>query len=70
MVTRMGQNSLYVFCLGIFLSYLGHLILVEFSSRTMTHLAVSLAGVGIMAAVAGTMSWIRRAEAQRRRVGA
>ena len=70
LVMRMGQNSLYVFCIGIFLSYLGHLILVEFSSRTMTHIAVSLAGVGIMAAVAGTMSWVRRAEAHRRRVGA
>lgn len=69
-VVRMGQNSLYVFCLGIFLSYLGHLILVEFSSRTITHVAVSLTGVGIMAAVAGTMSWVRRAEAQKRRVGA
>ncbi|MGQ0675559.1 MAG: OpgC family protein [Rhodospirillales bacterium] len=70
LVIRMGQNSLYVFCLGIFLSYLGHLILVEFSSRTVTHVAVSLAGVGIMAAVAGAMSWFRQAEAQKRRVEA
>lgn len=69
-VTRMGQNSLYIFCLGIFLSYLGHLILVEFSSRAVTHVAVSLAGVGVMAMVAGTMSWVRRAEAHKRRVGA
>jgi len=69
-VLRMGQNSLYIFCLGIFLSYLGHLILVEFSSRTLTHIAVSLAGVGIMAAVAGTMSWVRQAEALKRRAAA
>jgi hypothetical protein len=69
-VLRMGQNSLYVFCLGIFLSYLGHLILVEFSSRTLAHVAVSLAGVGIMAAVAGTMSWVRQAEARKRRATA
>ncbi len=70
LVTRMGQNSLYIFCLGIFLSYLGHLILVEFSSRTVAHIAVSLTGVGVMAAVAWTMSWFRRAEAQKRRIGA
>lgn len=70
LVLRMGQNSLYIFCLGIFLSYLGHLILVEFSSRTLTHIAVSLAGVGIMAAVAGTLSWVRRAEASKRRAAA
>jgi hypothetical protein len=69
-VILMGQNSLYIFCLGIFLSYLGHLILVEVSSRTMAHVAVSLAGVGIMAAVAATMSWVRQAEARKRRVEA
>jgi hypothetical protein len=70
LVIRMGQNSLYVFCLGIFLSYLGHLVLVEFSARTATHFAVSLAGVGVMAAVAALMSWVRRTEAQKRRAGA
>ena len=67
-VIRMGQNSLYIFCLGIFLSYLGHLYLVEFHSGTAAHLGVSAAGVAIMAAVAGTMDWVRRAEARRRTV--
>ena len=67
-VIRMGQNSLYIFCLGIFLSYLGHLYLVEFHSGTAAHLGVSAAGVAIMAAVAGAMDWVRRAEARRRAV--
>jgi hypothetical protein len=31
---------------------------------------VSLAGVGVMAAVAALMSWVRRTEAQKRRAGA
>ena len=69
-LVQMGQNSLYIFCLGIFLSYLGHLILVEFSSRAAMHVVVSLAGVGVMAAVAGAMSWVRQSEAQRREIGA
>ncbi|MCK6450180.1 MAG: OpgC domain-containing protein [Alphaproteobacteria bacterium] len=66
-ILRMGENSLYVFCLGIFLSYLGHLILVEISSRVPMQLAVSLAGVAIMMAVAEAMSGTKRAEARRRR---
>ncbi len=65
-VIRMGQNSLYIFCLGIFLSYLGHLFLVEFHSGTVAHLGVSATGVAIMAIVAGTMAWVKRAEARRR----
>ena len=65
-ITRMGQNSLYIFCLGIFLSYLGHLYLVEFHSGTFAHLGVSAVGVAVMAAVAGMMDWVRRAEARRR----
>src|SRR5262249_32588073 len=37
-VIRMGENSLYIFCVGIFLSYLGHLVLVEVSSRVLMQL--------------------------------
>jgi len=64
-VIRMGQNSLYIFCLGIFLSYLGHLYLVEFQSTTAAHVGVSAFGVAIMAMVALSMDWIRQAEARR-----
>ena len=67
-IIRMGQNSLYIFCLGIFLSYLGHLFLVEFQSGTVAHLGVSAAGVALMAAVAWAMNWVERAEARRRGV--
>ncbi|MCC7045119.1 MAG: OpgC domain-containing protein [Alphaproteobacteria bacterium] len=69
-VIWMGENSLYIFCLGIFLSYLGHLVLVEYSSRSIVHIAVSAIGVGLMAGVAATMTWVRRAERPRRSVGA
>jgi len=69
-VVWMGQNSLYIFCLGIFLSYLGHLILVEVSSRPIAHIAVSIVGIGLMAMVAAAMTWVRRAERYRRGSGA
>ncbi|MCC6467789.1 MAG: OpgC domain-containing protein [Alphaproteobacteria bacterium] len=65
-VVWMGQNSLYIFCLGIFLSYLGHLILVEVNSGTPAHIGVSVAGVAVMAAVAATMTWVRRTERSRK----
>lgn len=66
-VIHMGENSLYIFCVGIFLSYLGHLVLVEVSSRVLMQLAVTLAGVAIMVAIAEAMSGTKRAEARRRR---
>lgn len=69
-VISMGQNSLYVFCLGIFLSYLGHLFLVEFQSGPGAHLGVSAAGVAIMAAAALGMDWVQRAESRRRSAAA
>jgi hypothetical protein len=65
-VIRIGQNSLYIFCMGIFLSYLGHLVLVEISSRIVVHLGVSAAGIAMMAAVAAAMTWVRQAERTRR----
>lgn len=68
-VVWMGQNSLYIFCMGIFLSYLGHLILVEVSSSTFAHVGVSIAGIGLMALVAAAMTWVRRAERSRRSSG-
>jgi hypothetical protein len=52
-----GQHSLYIFCLGILLSYLGHLVLVEISHAVVIELAVSLAGCAIMVAVAAFLHW-------------
>jgi hypothetical protein len=65
-VIWMGQNSLYIFCMGIFLSYLGHLVLVEVSARAIVHVGVSAAGIAAMAAVAAAMTWVRRAERRKR----
>ena len=47
-----GQHSLEVFCLGIFLSFAGHVVLVEISSAPWTHILVSAAGIGLMIGLA------------------
>jgi hypothetical protein len=57
-----GRNSLYIFCLGILLSVLGHLVLNEFFGGIVMQLAVSVAGVGIMVAVAAFLEWLGGAQ--------
>jgi len=58
-----GQHSLNIFCLGIFLSFLGHFVLVEISQAIPMHLAVSAAGTLIMFGTAYFLTWSK----QRRR---
>ena len=57
-----GRNSLYIFCLGILLSVLGHLVLNEFFGGIAMQFAVSLAGVAIMIAVAALLEWFVTAQ--------
>ena len=52
-----GQHSLYIFCLGILLSYLGHLVLVEISHGILIEFLVSAAGCAIMIGVAAFLHW-------------
>ena len=52
-----GRHSLHIFCLGILLSVLGHLVLSEFFGGLLMQLAVSAVGVAIMIAVAAFMDW-------------
>jgi hypothetical protein len=57
-----GRNSLHIFCLGILLSVLAHLILNEFFGGIPMEVAVSLAGVVIMISVAALMEWFAAAQ--------
>jgi hypothetical protein len=57
-----GRNSLYIFCLGILLSVLGHLVLNEFFGGIAMQFAVSAAGVAIMIAVAALLEWFAAAQ--------
>jgi len=55
-----GQHSLEVFCLGIFLSFAGHFVLVEISNRAWMQVVVSFAGVALMTALAYLLTWYQR----------
>lgn len=55
-----GQHSLYVFCLGIYLSFAAHFILVQFDDDWWMQLLVILAGLLLMCLLAGLLRWYRR----------
>ena len=57
-----GRQSLYVFCLGIFLSFAAHFALVEFNARLPMQIGVSIAGIGLMTSLAALMNWYRQRE--------
>jgi len=58
-----GQQSLEVFCLGIFLSFVGHFILEMYSEKLVTQAAVSGAGLLLMTCVAFYRTWSRSLDA-------
>ncbi|MGU3494555.1 OpgC family protein [Xanthobacteraceae bacterium A53D] len=60
-----GQHSLEVFCLGVFLSFAAHLVLVEFSGRLWAHVTVSVVGIIVMVALAALVSWYQENEKRR-----
>jgi hypothetical protein len=54
-----GQQSLEIFCLGILLSALGHVIINEFGSHLRLMLAVNAAGIAIMLLAAKGLDWYK-----------
>jgi hypothetical protein len=63
-----GRHSLHIFCVGILLAVLGHLVLSEFFGGFLMQLAVSAVGVAIMIAVAVFMDWFAARAGARVRV--
>jgi hypothetical protein len=57
---KCGEQSLAVFCIGVFLSFAGHFALMTSSDSVMAQIFVSAAGIAIMTLVAYTISWSRR----------
>ena len=55
-----GQRSLEVFCVGIFLSFVGHFIIEMWSNAYITQVAVSVVGIALMTAVAFYRTWLRK----------
>ena len=61
-----GRQSLYVFCLGIFLSFAAHFLLAEWNGRLPAQIGVSAAGIVLMTALAMLINWYRGREAAAR----
>jgi hypothetical protein len=55
-----GQQSLAVFCVGVFLSFVAHFVLSLSSGSVLVQVVVSLAGIVIMTTVAYYISWSKR----------
>jgi len=55
---RCGQNSLPVFCLGVFLAFASHVALLEISDGVAMQVALSFAGIASMITTATLMSSI------------
>ncbi len=59
-VIKCGQQSLQVFCVGIFLSFVGHFVLMLSWGTVWAQLGVSVIGVAILTAVAYYGSWSKK----------
>jgi hypothetical protein len=64
-----GKHSLYIFCLGILLSVLGHFILTEFYDGLEVQFAVNITGIAIMMGVASLLEWFKTAGRRPRAAG-
>ena len=59
---KCGQQSLRVFCVGVFLSFLGYFLLSVSSGSFLIQLAISIAGIGILCGVAYYGDWSKKAD--------
>jgi hypothetical protein len=57
-----GQQSLRVFCVGVFLSFLGYFLLTISSGTILEQVLVSAAGIATLCAVAYYGDWSKRAD--------
>ena len=58
-----GQQSLAVFCLGVFLSFAGHFALLLSSGSLLAQVVVSASGIAVMTLAAFYLSWSRQQDA-------
>ncbi|EKS31764.1 OpgC domain-containing protein [Afipia clevelandensis] len=59
-----GQRSLEVFCVGVFLSFVGHFLLELISDSLLAQIIVSVSGIALMTAVAYYRSWSKDLDRQ------
>jgi hypothetical protein len=59
---KCGQQSLRVFCVGVFLSFLGYFLLTISSGTILEQVLVSAAGIATLCAVAYYGDWSKRVD--------
>jgi hypothetical protein len=59
-VMKCGDEWLASFCVGVFLSFAGHFVLITQPNSIAIQVLVSVSGIAIMTAVAYYISWSRR----------
>ncbi len=57
-----GQHSLEIFCLGVFLSFAAHFVMVEIHEGIVMQVGASVLGIILMVATATLISWYKRIE--------
>jgi hypothetical protein len=57
-----GQHSLEIFCLGVFLAFAAHIIMVEFFGGTLMQIVISMVGILTMVATAALIAWYKKVE--------
>jgi hypothetical protein len=57
-----GQHSLEIFCLGVFLAFAAHFVMVELIGGTAMQVFISICGICIMVGTAWVISWYKRME--------
>jgi hypothetical protein len=60
-----GQHSLEIFCLGVFLSFVGHFAMVEISDGIAMQVLISVLGIVAMVATATLITWYKNIEGKK-----
>ncbi|MBV9563029.1 MAG: OpgC domain-containing protein [Bradyrhizobium sp.] len=64
-IMKCGEQWIAVFCIAVFLSFAGHLVLVTGPNSLLMQVLVSVAGLAIMTGVAYYISWSKRQDHHR-----
>ena len=54
---RCGENSLAIYCVGVLLSFVGFVILSQFSTTVVMQVVIGIGGIALMIAAASLMTW-------------
>jgi hypothetical protein len=57
-----GQHSLEIFCVGVFLAFVGYFVLTETGAGLALHFLAAFVGILMMTAVAWLNSWYKRSD--------